>query len=271
MEMHVNKFDGLNQKTDILIVSATQIKQTIIQGVLKEIDKTLNGLITQVMKEESYLAKANQLLWVRTEGKLPFKRILIVGLGKNSRSTGEEVDLETMRTAAATSLHAIKTTTARHVVFVLPNMVNLDVREIAHAMTEGIELAAYSFDRYKKQKKNHLQSFDLAVQDGRDVLASKKGMERARLFSHGTCFVRDLVNTTPHHMNPSELVQVAKKIAKESKDVRVSVYDESQLKRMGAGGIIGVAQGSTHPPYLVHLTYKPKTKTKKRIALVGKG
>ena len=149
-------------------------------------------------------------------------------------------------------------------------MVNLDVREIAHAMTEGIELAAYSFDRYKKQKKNHLQSFDLAVQDGRDVLASKKGMERARLFSHGTCFVRDLVNTTPHHMNPSELVQVAKKIAKESKDVRVSVYDESQLKRMGAGGIIGVAQGSTHPPYLVHLTYKPKTKTKKRIALVGK-
>ena len=54
MEMHVNKFDGLI-KTDILIVSATQIKQTIIQGVLKEIDKTLNGLITQVMKKNPTL------------------------------------------------------------------------------------------------------------------------------------------------------------------------------------------------------------------------
>ncbi len=265
MEMNVRKSNGLEEKADVLVVTTFQEKQ-LVDGIVKEIDVALGGLVMQILKEESFLGKANQTLWVRTDGMMAAKRVLIVGLGKK-----EEVDLEVIRLAAATSLHAIRTTTARNVVSILPVVSDCEVKEIAHAFVEGVQLASYTFGRYKKQKKDHLKSFDLVTKDGRDVVAVKKGMELARLFSRGTCFVRDLVNTTPHHMNPTDLVQAAKVIAKESVGVQVKIFDESQLKRMGAGAILGVAQGSIHPPYLVHLTYKPKTKSKKCIALVGKG
>jgi leucyl aminopeptidase len=56
----------------------------------------------------------------------------------------------------------------------------------------------------------------------------------------------------------------------------VKVYDEAALKKMGAGGLLGISQGSDHPPVLVHMRYLPAGRqgaprgAKKRISLVGK-
>jgi leucyl aminopeptidase len=52
--------------------------------------------------------------------------------------------------------------------------------------------------------------------------------------------------------------------------VRASVKTHTQLKSEGYGGITAVGQGSANPPRLLHLSYKP-TKTKKKLAFVGKG
>jgi leucyl aminopeptidase len=52
--------------------------------------------------------------------------------------------------------------------------------------------------------------------------------------------------------------------------VRASIKTHTQLKSEGYGGITAVGQGSANPPRLLHLSYKP-TKTKKKLAFVGKG
>jgi leucyl aminopeptidase len=52
--------------------------------------------------------------------------------------------------------------------------------------------------------------------------------------------------------------------------VRAEVLDEKALKKGGYGGIVGVGQGSTNPPRLVHLSYSPAG-AKTTVALVGKG
>jgi leucyl aminopeptidase len=43
------------------------------------------------------------------------------------------------------------------------------------------------------------------------------------------------------------------------------------MRARGMGGILGVAQGSHQPPRLIHLTYRPKSKPMRRVALLGKG
>jgi leucyl aminopeptidase len=53
--------------------------------------------------------------------------------------------------------------------------------------------------------------------------------------------------------------------------VDVEVLDEKALRKGGYGGILGVGQGSTAPPRLVHLSYKGGRGAKKKVALVGKG
>jgi len=57
--------------------------------------------------------------------------------------------------------------------------------------------------------------------------------------------------------------------------VKVEILNDSQLRRLGYGGIIGVGQGSANPPRLLHLSYTPAStkgaKKLKRYAFVGKG
>jgi leucyl aminopeptidase len=53
--------------------------------------------------------------------------------------------------------------------------------------------------------------------------------------------------------------------------VTVEVIDAAKAAELGMGGLLGVGRGSSHPPVMVHMIYRPKAKTKKRVALVGKG
>lgn len=266
MEIHIKKSDLVSEAGDVLVLGVYQAKQMfVMEGSIVKIDGLLDGMLTQIAKEESFAGKANQTLWARSNGSVTSKRILLVGLGKK-----EECDLETIRQAAATTLAAIKQTTSKSVSCLLFGDAS-DVRERTHAMIEGIRLADYGFGRYKKQKKAHVKLFDLLFEDGHDLVAAKKGMVHAEQFVKGTLFVRDLVNTPGLHMAPQHLVDEAKLIAKNNKQITLKIFNEEKLAKMGAGGILGVSMGSDHPSFLVHMTYTPATKSKKRIALVGKG
>ncbi len=267
MDIRVKKGDFRVENTDVLVVYTFQEKLAWT-GMIALVDEASDGRLTNIKKEENFTGKSGQILWARPDGKIPAKRILVIGLGKQ-----EDVTLETLRSAAAISLQAVKSSSAKTLLTLLDTSWIKDgsVREMAHAMTEGVLLADYSFGRYKKQKKHAVRLFEFLLKDAKDVTLAKKGIDAGRLFAHGTILARDLVNTPPAHMTPLDLVDAAKKIAKENKNIHIRIFDTEKLKRMGAGGILGVAQGSEHAPFMVHLTYTPTAKTKKSIALVGKG
>ena len=52
--------------------------------------------------------------------------------------------------------------------------------------------------------------------------------------------------------------------------LKVEILNEATLKNQGYGGIIGVGQGSSNPPRLLHISYSPN-KARARYAFVGKG
>jgi leucyl aminopeptidase len=202
---------------------------------------------------------------MHTYGEVAAKRVLVVGLGKQ-----EEAVLETVRQAGAVTVNVAKEVGAKSIISELHSPGECKASECAQAMTEGARLADYAYTKYKKASHKSPKLFAIAQNDGSILRSMEKGIELGDLMAGGTVFARDLVNTPAHDMHPEILVEVAKSIAKGTSSIRVRVFDEAALKRMGAGGLIGVSQGSDHPPYLVHLTYKPKKKTKKSIALVGK-
>ena len=49
------------------------------------------------------------------------------------------------------------------------------------------------------------------------------------------------------------------------------MLDTAALKKLGMGALLGVAVGSDEPPAFVHLVYKPRGRSRGRVALVGKG
>ena len=104
---------------------------------------------------------------------------------------------------------------------------------------------------------------------------TQKIVADAEALAAGICFARDQVNEPPSTLWPDAL---AKRLAEFKKHgIAVEVYDERALRKMGAGGILAVAQGSQHPPRLVVLRWNGLGKSgggKQKggpIALVGKG
>lgn len=232
------------------------------------LDQALGGRLFKFMREDRFKAKLGSTYLFRTNGQIPVKRVLLVGLGKK-----EEFDLEAVRQAAAASVNAAKALQARTVVSILHGAREggLPAGACAQAMVEGARLADYAFEGYRKPSKNRqIERFNIVSNDGRDVRSAQKGAELGELMARGTLFARNLVNTPAQDMHPESLVDAAKNIAKGKGRIRVRVYDREALARMQAGAILGVAQGSDHPPYLVHLVYKPARPTRKRVALVGK-
>ena len=70
-------------------------------------------------------------------------------------------------------------------------------------------------------------------------------------------------------MKPSRVVTEAKAIAKESK-IRLKVLDRQHMKKLGMGGLLGVAQGSIEPPHFIILEYSGGPKAQRPVVLVGK-
>ena len=147
---------------------------------------------------------------------------------------------------------------------------SLTKKDYMQALVEGIALTSYSFTQYKKDKK--ISPIKAIYLYSSKIVASLEQGLKAALFAKEAVFIsRDLSNEPPNVIYPESL---AKRVQKHAKDNKISckILSASDLKKEKMGGILGVGQGSSHPPCVMVLEYKPKRpkKTAKRIALVGK-
>ncbi len=266
MKIAIRKGKLQQEECDVLIVNVFE-GEVPLQGAIGSVDQALNGRLAKLMKEESFKGQGGKTFLMRTDGLIPAKRVLVVGLGKK-----EEFTLETVREASAISFETIRAMKLKKVVSILHGAGGggQNPKDAAQAMVEALRLVAYSFARYKKQNGNGIISFEIVSHDRHAVVAARKGIELGELFAQGTVLARDLVNTPAMHLRPIDLVEAAREITKKNSSVRLRIFDRARLEQMGAGGILGVAQGSDHPPYMVHLVYKPSGRAKKKIALIGK-
>ncbi|MDN4164952.1 leucyl aminopeptidase [Cytophagales bacterium LB-30] len=135
------------------------------------------------------------------------------------------------------------------------------------AVTEGLLLASYQFNKYKSEKKeNSLKTLHLLTED-----LSKKDLKELQNVVEGTLAARTLINE-PYVFLSAE--QLSKEIGKLGKQFGFSteVLNKSKIKSLKMGGILAVNAGSAQPPTFNILEYKPaKPKNKKPIVLVGKG
>ncbi len=193
------------------------------------------------------------------------KLIVLSGLGESKAS--DRFPHEALRRAAGAAArnlpgHASAT-------FALPHS---SLEEFS-AIAEGAMLGAYAFDEFrgtsKADRKSPLGKISIFSKSAKKSEYTK-ALRRCEVIAKYTFIVRDLINTPPSHLTPDSFTQRFKKLAAGS-GVKVEILNDSQLRKLGYGGIIGVGQGSANPPRLLHLSYTPKKKSVKRYAFVGKG
>ena len=98
--------------------------------------------------------------------------------------------------------------------------------------------------------------------------AGRCGPRKSWVSEH--CFVRDLCNMPGLDLYPERFASEARKSAKQF-GLKVKVFDEKALQRMGYHGILRVGQGSRRQPRMVVLRYNGAGAKSPWFGLVGKG
>jgi leucyl aminopeptidase len=173
-----------------------------------------------------------------------------------------------MSLGAKISRHAQKTK-ASSVQILQPHF--LDESVCLQSLLTGAHLGFYSFDKYKK-KDDKAKTFKTKLllvgknPNGLSAIAS-----RAKILATAIARARDWVNEPGNQLPPKALAQQAKKLAKDY-GMKAKVIQGQDLVKERMNLFLSVAYGSTkNPPAFIHLTYQPKTKSKRKVFLVGKG
>ncbi len=209
-------------------------------------------------EDEDFRGRRAQVSSFRASDGLRDRRFVFVGLGKKKEFGGE-----VLRKCAGALYHAAKTRFDE--LWVSP-----PESASTTTMAEGLLLAAHLFGKYRKAPDDlKLTKVRLVTAKPSDRGRFQSAIERAALNAEAVGYARDLVNEGPSDKSPEPIAAAARSFA--GTGVTVKVIDRKQAEKLGMGSYLGVARGSTKPPYFLHLIYKPKGKIKKRIGLIGKG
>jgi leucyl aminopeptidase len=187
-----------------------------------------------------------------------------VGIGESAT-----LDAAGLRNAAAAFARAASS--HARLAFNLDGIHSMTPELAAQAVVEGVLLARYSYDPLRRQPRGTAVTRLTIVADASDKQSLTAGAQRGKSLAAAAHLARDLANTPHSHLNATRIAEVAETIGTE-RGLEVEVFDKAALVEMGCGGLLGVNQGSTEPPRMIKLSYRPSSgEPTGRLALVGKG
>ena len=215
----------------------------------------------------AFSAKRGEIVDVLGDAKA--RRILIVGVGNPKELSA----IRARKIGGKIAAHMMQAREAKAEILGGGGFGSLDDAVFLGNVALGARLRSYRFGKYMTQTKPGEKPADIAALSlvTADRAATQKIVADAEALAVGICFARDQVNEPPSTLWPDAFAKRLTELKKHG--IAVEVYDEAALRKMGAGGILAVAQGSQHPPRLVVLRWNGKGGKSKGgpIALVGKG
>jgi leucyl aminopeptidase len=247
-------------RTDALVIGVHRSASGVVAAAGgRDVAKAFGRGFAPLLSSLGFEGKTGQVAKLPSGHVLKTPLVIVVGLGDLS-----ELDSERLRQAAAVGVRAVSNSVS--VALALP----VDGPDDVQAVGEGALLGLYSYRRYRTNGSDDDRPADLVVlvdkARGKDV---QQALRRAQTVADAVSLARDWVNTPPNDLTP-QLFADAIKAHKTDGKVTVRVLDDKTLRAQGCGGILGVGQGSVHPPRLVTVTYAPRRPVAS-IALVGKG
>jgi leucyl aminopeptidase len=226
------------------------------------------GWLQEIFTAGEFSGKLYEIAMLHRPQGLAAKRLLVIGGGKRAGFSAVEA-----RRVAGSLVRNLKGKGVRSIALILDPA---DATTIT-AAAEGALLGAWEADKYKSDPKKNdkrIDSFALCLAPAASpgaVLA----LERGRIIAEAQNLTRDLVNEPANLLTPADLAEAARSMAS-SYGLECEVLDTDAMTQLGMGALLGVAQGSSNPPFLIVIKYRPANPSagefsSDHLALVGKG
>lgn len=273
MKIRVVAGDIVNLPVDAVIVN-------LFEGVRKPggataaADSALGGAISRLIAEKEIKGKLHEVTIIHTLGRIPPRRVVVVGLGKQA-----EFNLERLRVVMGETCRALRKVGTQKVATILHSTGagpystgRIEPEAAAQAIAEGCLLGLYTFRQHQAPSpdRRDIKELQVVVREARDAPPVRRGVARGRLLAEATALARDMSNQPGNFLTPSHLAEEAQKVAREH-GLGIEVLERDRMQELGMGGMLGVSQGSHQPPKFIVLSYRGGQEGQPALGLIGKG
>ena len=234
---------------------------------LPGLDAATGGEISRARSAAEFRGKPYEFFITRVIGdRWKAGRIALVGAGSR-----KDMDVERMRRVAAACSYTATLRSVDTVAFVVRG--GIDAVTGAQAAADGLTSAEFDSGSYKRRGDvdgrypRHL----IVVVAGADREGTARAVARGRTIGECTNFARALANEPGNVLTPREFAARVE-AATASVGLAVDTLDETRMRALNMGLLLGVSQGSAEPPRLSVIRHDPPgAPASPVIAFVGKG
>lgn len=229
----------------------------LVPSILPQDSSALGTLIAQAVRSADLdLSKTGKTLSLWRVPGLKATRLVLVTLG--------EGQARQWRQAVTAAMGALKGASLQHITYWLPTAQGPQVEALAMAVAD----ASYVYTETKPSAQpSKLKTVTLGVPDAK---AAQSQLAQAQARVAGTTLAREWGNRPANHASPEHLARAAQSLTKLG-PVHCEVMGPKEVKRLGMGSFMSVAQGSENPLRFIVLRYQGAAKSVAPTVLVGKG
>ena len=239
---------------------------------MQEVADTYFSTLKEFLAQEEFTGKAGSLVAIPVAAGTKTRLLVFAGIGKKKHLATEY--LESYRRAVGTIIKTVQGKKLKSCALALPDskLFDIDYASLAQQTTVIASLAEYKYDKYISDEKSKVvKNIELMlVGPAAQQEAINQGIKRGMIIAQSVNDVRHWIDTPPSDLTPVELEGKARQIAKEY-GLKITTFNEPEIKKMGMGGLAGVSAGSDQDCKLVILEYKTAKKDAPTLAFVGKG
>ena len=185
------------------------------------------------------------------------KKIILVSINKNITNS----EIENLGADCYNIIKELKKSNF----FINSDTIIQNTKNLVGHFLHGIRLKSYLFEKYKSNKTK--KNIDINI-FGKNIPTTKDQV-KFNAIEEGTFYARDLVSEPGNVLHPDEYAKRINSLKKFG--LKINVYDEKKLKKLGMNTLLGVGQGSTRGSYLVIMEWNGLRNKSKPLAFVGKG
>jgi leucyl aminopeptidase len=226
----------------------------------QQIDKAGGGQLSRAVKAGQFEGKKEQVLDVLAPSG-SCDRVILMGVGKSANLVEREVEF--LGGALVGALQGVKAKAA------VVDAAVLEKAEAVAQLASGARLRRYEFKVYKSKKDEKANGLESLAIHSPLAKQAHKAFAPYEAVAAGNHVTRDLVNEPANILFPAEFANRAKALTRLG--VKVDILTPAQMKKLGMGALLGVAQGSPHAARLVVMRWDGGKRGEKPVAFIGKG
>jgi leucyl aminopeptidase len=213
-----------------------------------DLKNSVGGLLAKLTESGETKGQAAELTIVHSPQNELIRNHYLVGVG-------DTLDAGAIFRAAGHAVRASVKRGCKTLAIHVPN------KDLVRPAIEGAWYGSYQNNAYKDNDANQLE---------RLMICGTGDTAAGDITGQAVNLTRELVNAPANDLGPEEFAERAQAEG-EAAGLEVEVLGEAELRELGAGAHLSVAQGSARPPRLVRLAYTPDNADGDHLCLVGKG